>query len=179
MLALMSMRSARRQAQHPSRQGIWRREDAIVVVLGQATTKHQTLLDAADIGYPHLVQILLVAGWDTEVRSEFGQTPLQIAVDCPPPGSKWAGSKYYKERFEVMKLLIAGGADVNAKVNEKRPKAREDWMARDVAWYMGNKEADKYLKEHGGRRHGSAVKPTGSVRLADNMNASSLLGKKK
>ncbi|CAK8995189.1 Uncharacterized protein SCF082_LOCUS4240 [Durusdinium trenchii] len=53
-----------------------------------------------------------------------------------------------------MKLLVAGGADVNAEVNEKSPKtSKGGWTARDVAWYNGNKEADKYLTEHGGKRN--------------------------
>ncbi|CAK9056560.1 unnamed protein product [Durusdinium trenchii] len=134
-------------------------EDAIVLLACNGGSraghyKHQALADAADIGYPHLTQILLAAGWDTEVRSEFGYTPLHIAVDCPPPESEWAGSKYWKERLEVMKLLVAGGADVNAEVNEKSPKtSKGGWTARDVAWYNGNKEADKYLTEHGGKRN--------------------------
>ena len=53
--------------------------------------EHQALCDAADMGYPHLAQLLVAAGWDKNVRCKYTYTPLHIAANCPEPGSKWAG----------------------------------------------------------------------------------------
>jgi len=66
-----------------------------------AATVDQQLLDAAENGYPALVQTLLEKGGDVNARDQSGATPLMIAAD--------------QGNLDIVRLLLEKGADVNAK----------------------------------------------------------------
>lgn len=76
---------------------------AFVLVISSCNQSDETLLDLAQSGKASSVRAAIKRGSDVNEKNEKGETPLMLAARWNP------------DSFPVMKLLIAAGADVNAK----------------------------------------------------------------
>ena len=116
---------------------------AAVVLVGCATTKQPepptvkapdiSIHDAVDSGNIKVVKQHLAAGTDVNAKLAHGQggiTPLHAAA---------VGG-----RKEIAELLIAEGADANA-------KGADGWTPLDWAEETNNKETADLLRKHGGK----------------------------
>jgi ankyrin repeat protein len=72
---------------------------------GGGTALHEAALS----GHASIVRALLAKGARTNGANELGQTPVMLACVCPAPRESCPA------RAEIVRLLIDGGADVNAK----------------------------------------------------------------
>jgi cytohesin len=83
---------------------IARGADVNVNMAGESWTP---LLDAASTGQTKLVKLLLQKGAKVDVGDDYGYTPLYYAI--------------WSEDQEMVRMLIAAGADVNSPPNERDP----------------------------------------------------------
>ena len=99
---------------------------------------------AASLGNIETVRALLAGGADPFITTEGGTAPLHVAT--------WGGDPYIrdwteeekKSLFEVTKLLVALGADVNS-------AGEHGWTALHGAAYKGMDAVVQFLIEHGAR----------------------------
>ena len=86
---------------------------AAVVLVGCGESSSELLLQSVAEGNVKAVKQHLAAGADTNVRDGQGMTPLHLAVHYA--GFETAPSEFDDNQKEIVELLIAKGADVNAK----------------------------------------------------------------
>jgi ankyrin repeat protein len=72
---------------------------------GGGTALHESALN----GHAGIVRALLAHGARPNVTNELGQTPLMLACHCPTGGTVTCA-----EHVEIVRMLLAAGADVNA-----------------------------------------------------------------
>jgi hypothetical protein len=107
---------------------------------GKYAPLHLIAADTAENVVPRkrIVKMFIDKGADVNIREPVsGQTPLHLAVQ-------------YRQ-FEIMELLIAGGADVNARETGGYGDATPLYYALE----SGNKDFEKYLRAHGAKSDGS------------------------
>jgi ankyrin repeat protein len=103
---------------------------------------------AAVYGYTEIVRMLLDRGADMTIRTEFygydeGWTPLHRA--CLAMNPTW--HRKYKDVKAVVELLVANGADVNAKTkNGRTPLSLLRWGG-----YEENEQTAELLRQHGAK----------------------------
>ena len=99
----------------------------------KATARLKVLSESQ--GAPDVAEIrrLINAGADVNLRNKFGVTPLFVASQ--------------NGHAEVVKLLLAGKADVNVTISI----TGKDYTALRVAKMMGHARVVKLLKEHGAK----------------------------
>ena len=93
---------------------------------------------AARKGNIEAVKQHLDAGGDVDAKDKSGQTPLHRAA-------AW-------DRKEVAELLIAKGADLNAKIESTRFDPLKGYTPLDVAEEFNLPELASILRKHGGKR---------------------------
>ena len=91
----------------------------------------QWITNAIDCGTLSAVSWILEKGVPLDFRDEEGYTVLHSALDRKPP-----------ERCELMRLLVAAGADLNL-------RGINDWTPAHLAAIRNDVEALKILKEAG------------------------------
>ena len=126
------------------------------------TTGATPLLRAAKTFDADAIRVLLAHGARTDIPNEGGITPVMAAaglgsVECDPRGYG-PGIPHYlahdvEERsIEALELLLAGGADINARTTSGRAGARAAGRtALFGAAFWGWSEVAQYLIEHGAR----------------------------
>ena len=98
-----------------------------------ATAKLKALSESPNAADVAEIRRLIKDGADVNVRNKFGVTPLIMAS--------------LLGHTDVVKLLLAAGADVNAKAN----KGGEDYTALRIAKMRGHTQIIKLLTEHGAK----------------------------
>ena len=99
---------------------------------------------AASLGNVEAVRVLLAGGADPSITTEKGTAPLHVAA--------WGGDPYFrdwtegekKNLFEITKLLVARGGDVNS-------AGEHGWTALHGAAYKGVDDVVRFLVESGAR----------------------------
>ena len=111
---------------------------------GVSLTGATPLFLAASLGNVENVRALLAGGADASIATEKGTAPLHVAT--------WGGDPYFrdwtedekKHLFEITKLLVALGGDVNS-------AGEHGWTALHGAAYKGVDAAVQFLVESGAR----------------------------
>ena len=103
----------------------------VLVGCGESKRKPTSILDAVDLRNIEAVKQYITAGTDVNTKDAFGTTPLLLAI--------------FNGHKEIAELLIANGADVNAKADEFSYTPLDSAIANDRA------EIADLLRKHGGK----------------------------
>jgi len=108
------------------------------------------LMFAAQAGQKEVVELLIAKGADVNARSTDGETPLMYAVQCagvfhPDVFGVRSYAKNLAIQKATMKVLIANGADVNARDNKGKTAA--DWApGADIKEMLRNPKVPAHKK---------------------------------